>query len=62
MSLDPSAAVPPGDDAFVLTRVFAAPAAPVFTAWTDPAELLAWFGPPLSASSSWRPSPMRRAA
>jgi uncharacterized protein YndB with AHSA1/START domain len=33
------------DDAFVISRVFAAPAAAVFAAWTDPAQLPAWFGP-----------------
>ncbi len=34
------------DDAFVISRVFAAPAEQVFAAWTDPALLLKWFSPP----------------
>ena len=33
------------DDAFVVSRVFAAPAEQVFAAWTDPAHLQNWFGP-----------------
>jgi uncharacterized protein YndB with AHSA1/START domain len=33
------------DDAFVISHVFGAPAATVFKAWTDPAQLLGWFAP-----------------
>ena len=34
------------DDGFVISRVFHAPAETVFAAWTDPAQLPMWFGPP----------------
>jgi uncharacterized protein YndB with AHSA1/START domain len=34
------------DDAFVITRIFNAPAEVVFAAWTNPAHLLTWFAPP----------------
>jgi uncharacterized protein YndB with AHSA1/START domain len=40
-----SAGAAAGDDAFVISRVFNAPAEKVFAAWTDPVHLLAWFGP-----------------
>lgn len=35
----------PSDQTVLLTRVFDAPREAVFRAWTDPAELAAWFGP-----------------
>lgn len=34
------------DDAFVMSRVFDAPSALVFKAWTDRDHLAGWFGPP----------------
>ncbi len=36
---------PAPDDAFVLTRVFNAPARTLFAAWADPVHLLRWFSP-----------------
>ncbi|MBE2315166.1 SRPBCC domain-containing protein [Solirubrobacter sp. CPCC 204708] len=32
-------------DSFVITRVFEAPRAEVFRAWTEPEEIAAWYGP-----------------
>jgi uncharacterized protein YndB with AHSA1/START domain len=34
------------DRAFVITRVFDAPRALVFKAWTDPKHVAQWWGPP----------------
>jgi uncharacterized protein YndB with AHSA1/START domain len=41
-----ASAADPGDDAFVISRVFHAPCHTVFKAWTDPEQLGRWFGPP----------------
>jgi len=35
----------PSDATLVVRRVIAAPAARLFAAWTEPAQLVAWFGP-----------------
>jgi uncharacterized protein YndB with AHSA1/START domain len=34
-----------GDQPFIITRTFNAPRAVVWRAWTDPQELVKWFGP-----------------
>ena len=39
---------------FVITRVFDAPRALVFAAWTDPAQLAAWWGPRVMRSRCTR--------
>jgi uncharacterized protein YndB with AHSA1/START domain len=35
----------PADQEVLITRIFEAPRERVFKAWTDPAEVAAWFGP-----------------
>lgn len=59
-----SAAAEPADRVLVITRVFKAPRAIVWKAWTDPEHLMRWWGPngfvttsctmDLRAGGSWR--------
>jgi uncharacterized protein YndB with AHSA1/START domain len=43
--MDSQTDTPTDDRTLVLTRVFAAPQALVFKAWTDPAHAVRWWGP-----------------
>jgi uncharacterized protein YndB with AHSA1/START domain len=45
MTEAPSGTGPAADDAFVLTRIFNAPARTLFAAWADPTHFLRWFSP-----------------
>ena len=36
---------PAGTDPVIVEGLFRAPVARVYRAWTDPAQLVAWFGP-----------------
>ena len=40
-----STPVAPAEQAVLITRIFDAPRATVFRAWTDPDQVAAWFGP-----------------
>ena len=45
MGAHSSAAAQPGERTLVITRVFDAPRALVFRAWTDPKHVARWWGP-----------------